>query len=551
VSAALRALRARRDGYAAAEKERLLGTLPSATLRSPATLLELHDELLFLAAFPDSPQIARLANHELQHFHQRSRRLTPAQQRRLGDTGVAGSVSAHTFMFGVAQWLAQHHQHVIVDWKAFTRPHALDPLIRMTLLPAEADAYDGGAYSTREWLHLSAADFHAGPVGWLTAADASGTTQRRLLYDSAEVPVQWHLGDSSWSVSRNRAPDRPLHTRSAFRRLPADVTGLVTTHLPQVRRLAGEAEARPWIDACIATLAARCREVDPTVYANPDEVYVANLGAGVELCVVGAGIEDRLALESNYGYVIFANGVPIGYGGVTPLANQANTGANLFEAFRHSEAAMVFAQCLRAFRTLFGISRFVVNPFQFGADNDEALQSGAFWFYHRLGFRPVNREVAEIATREHQRLQARPGVRTSLRTLRSLATSDLVLELDASPGVPLFDEGALARLGARVAKLLSGVPAASRVTDIDRCSLDLKRALTGSPAPLSSTERRGSRLLSPYLALFAERLTPWSEADRLGLWALVRAKGARQERSFAQASRVHARLWRELARLGA
>ena len=86
---------------------------------------------------------------------------------------------------------------------------------------------------------------------------------------------------------------------------------------------------------------------------------------------------------------MFSNGVPIGYGGVTTLGAQANTGVNLFESFRRSEAAFLFAQSLRAFRTLFGVTRFVVNPYQFGRDNEEALASGAYWFYDRLGFRPT------------------------------------------------------------------------------------------------------------------------------------------------------------------
>lgn len=39
---------------------------------------------------------------------------------------------------------------------------------------------------------------------------------------------------------------------------------------------------------------------------------------------------------------MFSNGVPIGYGGVTPWPNQANTGANLFPAFRGSVELVEF-----------------------------------------------------------------------------------------------------------------------------------------------------------------------------------------------------------------
>ena len=36
------------------------------------------------------------------------------------------------------------------------------------------------------------------------------------------------------------------------------------------------------------------------------------------------------------------------------------------------------------------MGRFVVEPSQFGGTNKEGLLSGAFWFYYRLGFRPID-----------------------------------------------------------------------------------------------------------------------------------------------------------------
>ncbi|MFO1316643.1 MAG: hypothetical protein U1F58_13655 [Burkholderiales bacterium] len=52
---------------------------------------------------------------------------------------------------------------------------------------------------------------------------------------------------------------------------------------------------------------------------------------------------------------------------------------------------------LRAFHTLYGSGRFVVNPYQFGAGNAEAIASGAFWFYYRLGFRPAHALTRALA----------------------------------------------------------------------------------------------------------------------------------------------------------
>ena len=112
--------------------------------------------------------------------------------------------------------------------------------------------------------------------------------------------------------------------------------------------------------------------------------------AVVILALIGVLPAQRLLLEANYGYVLLSNGVPIGYGGVSPLFRQANTGINVFDPFRGSEATYLWAQTLRAFRSLFGVRRFIINGYQFGAGNAEAIASGAYWFYYRLGFRPTS-----------------------------------------------------------------------------------------------------------------------------------------------------------------
>ena len=60
------------------------------------------------------------------------------------------------------------------------------------------------------------------------------------------------------------------------------------------------------------------------------------------------------------------------------------------------------------YRQCFGIGRFVAEPSQFGGTNIEGLRSGAFWFYYRLGFRPVESDAARRAEDEWSRMRADP-----------------------------------------------------------------------------------------------------------------------------------------------
>jgi hypothetical protein len=240
----------------------------------------------------------------------------------------------------------------------------------------------------------------------------------------------------------------------------------------------------------------------------------------------------------------------VGYGGVTPLSAQANTGINIFEEFRRAEAAMLFAQALRAFHTLFGVTRFVVNPYQFGADNDEALSSGAFWFYDRLGFRPSDGQVRALADRERARLAVSRTHRSSPATLRRLAKSDLLLDLPGAGRTALFEERWLVTLAAAVAEALQAPDIPARLARRDAMQAAVVEALIprGSRAA-DAAFQRGLQRLAPILALVLDAIRRWPDGDREALVALVRLKGGRQELGFALASRTHRRLWSALRRV--
>ncbi len=240
-------------------------------------------------------------------------------------------------------------------------------------------------------------------------ADSRRASRLRLrrgfaaAWDAAEVPLRWALADSKRSTTHARLNVRPKW-RSGFRRLAGSAPQELVRPLESIRLLPRR-EAVRVIDLARSALAARSREVHAMNYANPAEVHLADLGEGVELAVIGVPPRERLLLEANYGYLLLSNGVPIGYGGVSPLFRQANTGINVFDPFRGSEAAFLWVQTLRAFRTLFGVRRFIINGYQFGAGNSEAIASGAYWFYWRLGFRPSLPENVALAAEEGARLK--------------------------------------------------------------------------------------------------------------------------------------------------
>jgi hypothetical protein len=303
--------------------------------------------------------------------------------------------------------------------------------------------------------------------------------------------------------------------------------------LPRIRRLPRAAAVRV-LEVTRAALTARCREVYALAHANADEVYIADLGAGAALAVYGIASDQRLSLESNYGYLLLSNGVPIGYGGIAVLFRQANTGINIFESFRGSEAAFLWAQSLRAFVSLFGVKRFIISPYQVGQGNSEAIASGAFWFYYRLGFRPVDGRLGALAAAEWKRQRARPRYRTPATTLRRLADDDLELVVRGARVRDRFPEPWLGQLSLRASELLALAGGPHRAADAELVSRRVAGALGArGRTRWPPAEREAFTALAPLVGLLD--LARIDARSRLRLVTLMRTKGAPQERTYVRA----------------
>ena len=197
---------------------------------------------------------------------------------------------------------------------------------------------------------------------------------------------------------------------------------------------------------------------------------------------------------------------------------------------------------LRVYRQCFGVERFVAEPSQFGGTNKEGLQSGAFWFYYRLGFRPIEPRAAQRAEDAWARMRADPGQRTPIAELRRFTGSDIELRLDA---LPECEPGVLSDAVTRwIRRAFNGDRAAAEhaATRLAARALAV-RGMERWPA----AERDAFRALAPLAALVPD-LPRWPATAKRSLVALMRAKGGDEFR-FHEGLARHARFGDALRRL--
>ncbi len=403
--------------------ERLLAQIARRRFRDAPSLIRLHETLLFLRAYPRSSEVARLADEILFSFADRiGDDMEPFEDPEV--SGIAGTSLTAVFSYEVARRLAARYPRAVeIAWDRYDEPDRMGNVV-CRFLPMLKEDYPVEAHVPfQEWI-AQAHGRGSSDLAWLlNRANAE-------LFESMQVPLTWRMGASRASRSRLRIPVRSLYLHSEPLLRRSDVSLAQELHaapLP-IRRLA-RPEARRILDLILDTSAMRYRELYGFSHPEETRVFHAAAGRGVDIYFFGVPPEWRLPLRAYHGGMFFKNGVPAGYVELLSLFERAEVGFNLYYTFREGESAWIYARLLRLFRQVLGVTCFSVDPYQIGHENSEAVDSGAFWFYRKLGFRATNPQVAGLVEREESRMRQTPGYRSSRRTLERLAEGYILYEM--------------------------------------------------------------------------------------------------------------------------
>ena len=552
----------------AARVVKLLKRLDAARFPDSPSLIRFHEALLFLRAFPQGPSVVRVTERILNTFHKKVEAL-----RKGGadmddfDTfevsGIAGTQMEDTLSFDVANWLINNRRmrnKVEIAWENYEPGRELGSTGPRFIPLLGDDAYVEADTPWRRWLEAAAGKKRV--PAWLISRFEHlplPARQQAELYESLRVPLRWSLENSVISRTRNWKPVRSVfyhrifyHTTPLISRSQVSLAAELARRPPQLTKLSRK-QGEQVMDMIREVMLVRYRELYGTTLGDPQSVERADLGTheagrGVTIYLWNLPSNRRLPLRAYVAGLTLKNGVPINYIEAIGLCEWMEVGFNTFYTFRGGEAGWIYAQVLRCLCHRMGTTCVSIYPYQLGHDNEEAIESGAFWFYRKLGFRPGRTDLQKLAEREEQKIAADKKYRTPARTLKLLAAEHVFYELPGSE-VGAWDRFSTRNIGLRVNRRMArdfGGDAVLMREHSRRALEELLGVSTSSWMPLEKTAFENSALV----LADAGGLRSWTREEKEDLVRIIRAKGKRDEMLYLHLTQRHRRLRKALLTLG-
>jgi hypothetical protein len=550
---------------------KLLNRLNAARFPDPASLIRFHEALLFLRAFPQGPSVIRVTERILNSFHKKVEAL-----RRAGadmaefDTfevsGIAGTQMEDTLSFDVAGWLVKHMPgQVKIAWENYEPGRELGTTGPRFVPLLEDDAYVEADTPWRRWLEAAAGEFgrrkNAIPA-WLIERFGQlplPPNQKAELYESLRIPLRWNLKNSVITRTRNWKPVRSIfyHTTSLISRSQVSLADELAGRPPKLTKLSLK-QSDEIIDMIREVMLVRYRELYGTTLGDPRSVCRADFGTheagrGVTIYLWNLPPDRRLPLRAYVAGLTLKNGVPINYIEAIGLCEWMEVGFNTFYTFRGGEAGWIYAQVLRCLCHRMGTTCVSVYPYQLGHENEEAIESGAFWFYRKLGFRPGRADLQRLAEREEQKIAADSKYRTPARTLKRLAAGHVFYDVSgtdlARSEVGAWDRFSTRNIGLRVNQRMARDFGGDAVRMREHSKRALERELGVSTSSWKPLEKAAFENFALVLTQ-VPGLHTWTQEEKEDLVRIIRAKAKPDEMLYLQLTQRHRRLRKALLTLG-
>jgi hypothetical protein len=531
----------RRFGIDDAGLRRELRLVTKSSFSDAESLIRFHETLLFFRAYPPSAKVQELLEPILKTFAPRivelrkaDADLSPLDVPEV--SGIAGGSVTSNFSYAVARWLARKYpRQLSIDWDWLENEEQWSAILPRFLPLLADDAMVEAHVPLREWMQTATG--RQNEIAWLIDRFQSldlTDTEKGELYDSLKLHVTWKFPFSASRTGMRLPPRKTFHSEQLIQRRDVLLAAELSSPPIPVKKLSRR-EGEKILDMARETSAVRYRELHGFTYGDATRIVKADLGRGTEAFVIGVPPETRLPLRAYHAVIIFKNGVPVAYFEGLSLFERMESGFNLYYTFREGETAWLYARILRLMRQLLGVTVFSIEPYQIGHENEEGIESGAFWFYRKLGFRPVRPEILKLTQAEERKVAKDRRYRTSARTLQKLAAGYMLFETQAATKKSgEWDRFEARNIGLalqrRMAREFRGDPNSIRAHSVDlvRRALNVKALTSVSDLPL-------------VLAMIPD-LKNWSAADKKLAARVLSAKHGRDEAGFLKQMQKHALL---------
>jgi hypothetical protein len=536
---------------------KILAQLERRRFADADALARFHETLLFIRAYPQSAQILQRVEKILSSFSTRVETLSEASANlspleTVEASGIAGTSVVDTFSYSITRWLVKRHpSQVSIDLAAHEDEYRLAATWPRFLPLLEEDALVEANVPYLDWLHAAKGRARS-DLAWLIERFERlplSEKEKAELYESLKLYVRWELGNSRATRTLMKRPVRKIfyHTKPLLRRSDVSLAReFAETWIPLQRLSRSQGEAV--LNLARETSTIRYRELYGFTHGDARRVFRADIGRGVEVFLMGVPPERRLPLRAYHAGLVFKNGVPVCYVEGLSLFERMEIGFNVYYTFREGESAWIYARVMKIFRQMLGVTAFSIDPYQLGYQNEEGIESGAFWFYRKLGFRPTLARVAKMMKAEERKLAARPSYRTPARILRQLSEGHMLLEIP-----PAFrsrwDKFQIRNVGLAVQRRMASRFDGDAVK-IRRASVEsVTRALGVRTKDWTEAELRALDALALVLALIPD-LARWTKDEKRDVVCIVRAKAGTAESRYLRLLQRHSRLRDAIIKLG-
>lgn len=368
----------------------------------------------------------------------------------LQNSGIAGTPIVASFSLAMTGWLVRRFGRAVSLAGIEGDPSHVMAVLDPALDPLEREVLTEQPLGWTAWQRQHLGREREARLRRLVALAEQlpgPTAAREATFAALRVFVRWETTPEAPVLTLGRYPGGPPTLRRRGRRRSIRLADAWREGRPRRMPLAA-AQRDALVDLARGSLASQLAETEPFTYAARGEVELHRLGHGIQVALYPMTADQKLPLEAYIGYLLLKNGVPVAYGGGWVLGRQARFGINVLPPFRGGESAILLGQLLRLYGWRFGLKRFLVEPFQIGRGNPDGIASGAFWFYWRLGFRPMQPALRARAAAEARRVQTR-GTRTPAAVLRELAGSTMAWQTPLTASWPALD---IEQIGAAVSR---------------------------------------------------------------------------------------------------